>query len=335
MVCTACKKWNLLAGKCSVCTSADRLWAIATSPRLPPTREAEAKVTKVLDGAFYSIARLIPEEEDSPEKGVAAPSRPEEKEKRKKGEDSPKASVGDKKEENSEVAEEKNKEEKKKKEAGSPRPEVRVREEKKTRDKPEEDEKKAVKLKEVQQSEEKKVLPRRKDEERTARERSRTPKHQREKEKRKTKKKDSNSRSVSGSVVRRKKREDHISHRSGRRRDPAAVLRGWTICGLDLVAVSPGLHSRSSAPKGAASYVWRRPRRSARKGLARSSTLLVSSKVDRKHQQRSHKESKAGAIREEAVQGSLVKGSNGSQDEKTGVGSCQGKTNEEACPGRS
>ena len=71
-VCSSCKKWSLLAGSCSVCASALRLVAAATGPRLPPTQEAQAKVTKILDSAFYSIGRLLPE--DSPEKGESAPS---------------------------------------------------------------------------------------------------------------------------------------------------------------------------------------------------------------------------------------------------------------------
>ena len=54
-ICSSCQKWTLLAGSCSVCVSAGRLVAAATGPRLPPTQEAQYKVTKILDGAFYSI----------------------------------------------------------------------------------------------------------------------------------------------------------------------------------------------------------------------------------------------------------------------------------------
>ena len=61
--------------------------------------------------------------------------------------------------------------------------------------------------------EEKKSLPKRREEDKSRRGRSWTPRHQREKDTRKEKKKDSRSKSVSGSIVRKKKREDLISHR--------------------------------------------------------------------------------------------------------------------------
>ena len=210
-ICKRCAKWPLLAERCPVCTSADRLLASIANPRIPATYEAEAKVTKVLDSAFYSISRLVPED-DSPKKGDRSPS-PKAVEKASKateergrgesarggttkGEASPRLHSGERR-----------------RKSQSPKKEAKEKEQTEESKKPEESEKKEEVTRTVQQSEEKKVLPKRREEERTKRERSRTPKHQKEKEKRKAKKRDSNSRSVSGSVVRRKKREDHTSHK--------------------------------------------------------------------------------------------------------------------------
>ena len=95
--CPSCRKWSLLADSCSVCVSAGRLLAASTGPRLPPTQEAQFKVTKILDSAFYSIGRLLPEEE-SPEKGAGAPSEAPDLEE-KKGEESPRVPARAKEEE--------------------------------------------------------------------------------------------------------------------------------------------------------------------------------------------------------------------------------------------
>ena len=195
-VCATCKKWHLLAGKCSVCTSAERLWAACTSDRLPATAEAEAKVTKCLDGAFYSISRLVPDSEEEAEKGAAAPSKPLKK-KEPKGEASPRATEVEKKE--------------KGRKPDSPP----VRSQKSDSSKEERSEKK-VNIKEEKQkpiepskSEGNKVLPKKKEDEEQKKPRSRTPLRQKEKDKRKKDKKESRSLSVSGSRTRKKKREDH------------------------------------------------------------------------------------------------------------------------------
>ena len=208
-ICEKCAKWPLLADRCPVCTSAERLLASIANPRIPPTYEAEAKVTKVLDSAFYSISRLVPED-DSPEKGEGSPSlkkaekanKPVEERGRgegaggdsTRGEGSPKGHSGERKESKEKV------------QTGEPV-------------KSEEVAKKEEKVKEVQQSEEKKALPRRREEDRSRRERSKTPNYQKEKDKRKKRKKESGSRSVSGSDVRKKKREDFDSQRGDRRED--------------------------------------------------------------------------------------------------------------------
>ena len=74
LTCNRCKKWRLLAGQCTVCASVERLRAAAGSDRLPTTLEAEAKTTKILDSAYYSIARLFPEsDEEEPSKGGNPP----------------------------------------------------------------------------------------------------------------------------------------------------------------------------------------------------------------------------------------------------------------------
>ena len=201
-VCATCQKWELLAGRCTVCGSADRLWALISSPRIPASREAEAKVTKILDSAFYSVGRLVPEEEDEPERGDSSPN------KDSKGESSPKAREVEKKEDSSkDTKEAKEKKVSLKEEKQKPR-------EKEAREAVEGKEKKEAQAKFVHVVEEKKSLPKKKEENKSKRSRSRTPKHQKEKDKRKEKKKDSKSRSVSGSTVRRKKREDFTSHRS-------------------------------------------------------------------------------------------------------------------------
>ena len=208
-ICEKCAKWPLLADRCPVCTSAERLLASIANPRIPSTYEAEAKVTKVLDSAFYSISRLVPED-DSPEKGEGSPNlkkaekanKPVEERGRgegaggdsTRGEGSPKGHSGERKESKETV------------QTGEPV-------------KSEEVAKKEEKVKEVQQSEEKKALPRRREEDRSRRERSKTPNYQKEKDKRKKRKKESGSRSVSGSDVRKKKREDFDSQRGDRRED--------------------------------------------------------------------------------------------------------------------
>ena len=56
-----------------VCASIARLKAGVSSDRLPTTLEAEAKVTKILDSAYYSVARLFPEEEEGSDKGGSPP----------------------------------------------------------------------------------------------------------------------------------------------------------------------------------------------------------------------------------------------------------------------
>ena len=161
---------------------------------LPATLEASAKVTKILDSAFYSITRLVPDEE-SPRKGASAP-RKRVAEDRTKGEASPKAGGESEPQKEVERREESVKEESDKKK-------VREKEEKKE-------------PVESARSEGSKGLPRKKGEEEQKRARSRTPQRQREKDKRR--KRDSKSRSVSGSRTRRKKREDHSP--SGIEREP-------------------------------------------------------------------------------------------------------------------
>ena len=194
LTCSRCKKWRLLAGQCTVCASIERLRAAAGSDRLPATLEAEAKVTKVLDSAYYSIARLFPEsDEEEPTKGGAPPKRVVE-ERSTKGERSPKESSKEKRKKAEDPGEE----------LGSKR--VSEKEEQK-------------KVAEVTKSEGSKTLPKKKEEEESRRARSRTPQRQKEKDKKDREKKDSKSRSVSGSRTRRKKREDH----SPRARDSRGV----------------------------------------------------------------------------------------------------------------
>lgn len=183
-VCSRCSKWRLLAGQCTVCASLERLRAASSSSRLPTTSEAEAKTTKILDSAFYSIARLFPEsDEEVVSKGEGSPKRSKEAAKPKGGE-TPKSRSG-----------EKSKEEK------SPKKEV---EEKKDIEK--EEKEKPV---DSERSEGSKTLPKKKEEEERKKPRDKTPQRQREKDKKKRERKDSRSRSVSGSRTRRKKREDH------------------------------------------------------------------------------------------------------------------------------
>lgn len=160
--------------------------------------EAEAKVTKLLDSCFYSIARLFPEVDEESEKG-GSPPKELDKGGSAKGEGSPKSSPQDRKTRGK--SSEKEEGEKKSKEV---------------KPKQEETGKKDSKPKEVHQSEEKKALPRKREEEKPKRDRSRTPKHEKEKDKRKKRRGDSKSRSISGSVVRRKKREDFVSQKAER-----------------------------------------------------------------------------------------------------------------------
>ena len=194
-VCPRCRKWRLLDGQCTVCASLERLRSAAGSSHLPSTSEAEAKTTKILDGAYYSLARLFPESDEESGKGEASPKRKTE-EKPLKGEKSPKPTAGEKK--------------KKDQKAGK---EDTERKEKEVREEVEGGEKKETQVKTVHLVEEKKALPKKKEEDKPRRSRSRTPRYQKEKDKRKDKKKDSKSRSVSGSIVRKKKREDFTSHR--------------------------------------------------------------------------------------------------------------------------
>ena len=88
--CPSCQKWRLLSGQCTVCASVARLKAGVGSDRLPTTLEAEAKVTKILDSAYYSVARLFPEEEEDSGKGGTPPKEATEKEE-EKGDLSPRA----------------------------------------------------------------------------------------------------------------------------------------------------------------------------------------------------------------------------------------------------
>ena len=86
--CSRCCKWRLLAGECTVCASLERLKAAASSSRLPSTSEAEAKTTKILDGAYYSLARLFPESDEEAGKGEPSPKK-KTAEETPKGEKSP------------------------------------------------------------------------------------------------------------------------------------------------------------------------------------------------------------------------------------------------------
>ena len=95
-VCTQCGKWRLLAGQCTVCASLERLKAAARSSRLPATSEAEAKTTKILDSAYYSLARLFPESDEDSGKGETSPKKKVEAE-ASKGEKTPRASEKEKK----------------------------------------------------------------------------------------------------------------------------------------------------------------------------------------------------------------------------------------------
>ena len=189
--------------------------AAALGPRLPGTREAQCKVTKILDGAFYSIGRLLPEEEDSPEKGGSAPSgSPRSAE--KKGEVSPKPHV-DTKEESVEASA--NKETTVKEAVVSPH--LQDKEAKKESIKGVEETPKGT--------EERKPLPRRREEEKEVGKRSRSPKRRQEKEKRRRKRGDSRSGEVSGSEVRRQKREGVTSQKERKERTEEATPKSPAI----------------------------------------------------------------------------------------------------------
>ena len=187
-VCGVCLKWQLLGDKCPVCTSQERLSTAIASDWLPASLEAEAKVTKILDSAFYSVARLVPEEE-SPRKGVSTPKRAA-GEGGAKGEKSPKraeratASTDEKEEKSIKVGEE------------NKSPYL----------KPKEEKDRGVSTT-PKKTEDRKPLPRRREEEKETVKRSRTPKRRQEKEKKKRKRGGSRSGEVSGSEVRRQKRE--------------------------------------------------------------------------------------------------------------------------------
>ena len=208
-ICATCRKWSLLAGNCSVCVSAHRLVAAATGPRLPPTQEAQFKVTKILDGAFYSIGRLLPEE-DSPERGEAAPSDLPGEE-GQKGEASPKPPA----EAKEETVESKPKEAKPSAsttvEEKGVSPYLQLKEEK-------EESTKGVATP-PRATEERKPLPRRKEEEKEGSKRSRSPKRRQEKEKKRRRRRDSRSGEVSGSEVRRQKRETTGSQKEKREKE--------------------------------------------------------------------------------------------------------------------
>ena len=183
-----------------MCQSQRRIAAAIAAEWLPATLEAFAKVTKILDSAFYSITRLVPDEE-SPRKGVSAPKK-KAAEDRARGDSSPRAGGG----------------------SGAQKAEERkgegLKEEAEKRKVSEKEEKKEPV--EATKSEGSKGLPRKKVEEEQKRARSRTPQRQREKDKRR--KRDSKSRSVSGSRTRRKKREDH-SPRAGESRGEESSVR--------------------------------------------------------------------------------------------------------------
>ena len=196
-ICATCQKWSLLAGDCSVCVSAHRLVAAATGPRLPPTQEAQFKVTKILDGAFYSIGRLLPEE-DSPEKGAAAPSGSPGAD-NKKGEASPRLPAETKEEVVEGNAEETKPSANTTVEEKGVSPYLQSKEEK-------EESTKGVETT-PRSTEERKPLPRRREEEKEGTKRSRSPKRRQEKDKRRRRRGDSRSAEVSGSEVRRQKRE--------------------------------------------------------------------------------------------------------------------------------
>ena len=196
-VCARCHKWRLLAGQCTVCASIERLRAAGGSNRLPTTLEAEAKTTKILDAAYYSIARLFPESDEEGSVRGGLPPKKGVEEESPKGVATPKEASGGKR---------------KKAEGPGEEEESKKVSEKEGKSKAEESLK----------SESVKALPKKKEEE------ERTPQRQKEKDKRKRDKKDSRSRSVSGSRTRRKKREDH-SPRPGDSRgaqDPARPSSG-------------------------------------------------------------------------------------------------------------
>ena len=196
-VCTSCHKWSLLAGSCSVCVSAARLLAASTGPRLPATQEAQSKVTKILDGAFYSIGRLLPEE-DSPEKGGPPPSSSPKKD-TEKGEPSP-SGQAEAKEEVVEASGAKSRPSRR-----SPSPTTGVSPYLQAKEESEEKAKGVTGTPKA--AEERKPLPRRRDEEKEPKKRSRSHKRRQEKDKRRHRRGDSRSPEVSGSEVRKQKRE--------------------------------------------------------------------------------------------------------------------------------
>ena len=195
--CEVCWKWPLLADKCSVCTSTDRVLAAIAHPRIPPTFEAQAKVTKIRDSAFYSISRLVPEE-DSPEKGVSSPKRVPQEE-TTNGEGSPSGRVIEKEEAEDKAAEERTRGREGPSGQAKVSPYLQAKEEK-------EEEAKGVSTT-PKHTEDRKPLPRRREEEKETIKRSRTPKRRQEKEKRRRRRRESGSTEVSGSEVRRQKRE--------------------------------------------------------------------------------------------------------------------------------
>ena len=204
-----------------MCVSSTRLVAAATGPRLPATQEAQFKVTKILDGAFYSIGRLLPEEE-SPERGVAAPSEGAgSEEKKKKGQESPKRS-GETKEEAVESGQGDTKPSRKSAgEETGVSPYLQAKEEPEKSTKGVEGSRKAT--------EERKPLPRRREEEKDNKKRSRSPKRRQEKDKRRRRRGDSRSAEVSGSEVRRQKREPADSQKEKKDRAEEAATKETPI----------------------------------------------------------------------------------------------------------
>ena len=155
---------------------------------MPATLEAEAKVTKILDSAFYSVARLVPEEESPDTSTGGDPPKEAAEDNRPKGEVSPKAEKT-KEEEQPESPEEKKG--------------VVVQPSKKPQE-----ESKGVDSK-SRNTEERKPLPGEEKRKRTTGHVQ--PKHQKEKEKRRRRRRRSTSAEVSGSEVRTR------SGRPGRR----------------------------------------------------------------------------------------------------------------------
>ena len=201
-----------------MCTSSSRLVSAVTGPRLPPTQEAQAKVTKILDSAFYSIGRLLPE--DSPEKGESPPSEGQVEEE-KKGDTPPKKRTKAKEEAAEVSGKDSRTSRRSPPQVTGVSPYLQPKEEGEKEDK-------GVSTT-PKRTEDRRPLPRRREEEKEPVRSSRTPKRRQEKEKKRRRREDSRSGELSGSEVRKQKREVADSQKEKKEKAEETVVRDPAI----------------------------------------------------------------------------------------------------------